>query len=97
MPLPRSLRPVAGEWFASYIDRMAHHLDVPLITLLKRVGITSTERMSDVPAGYGAYLAPEALTAFARATHLTTHKQGDCFWSGTTMSASTSARSTGAR
>lgn len=72
MPLPRSIRPVAGEWFASYLDRLAHHLDVPLITLLQRVGITSTERMSDVPAGYGAYLAPEALTAFARATHLTT-------------------------
>jgi len=65
MPLPRSLRPVAGEWFASYIDRLAHHLDVPLITLLQRVGITSTERMSDVPSGYGAYLAPEALAAFA--------------------------------
>ena len=72
MPLPRSLRPVAGEWFASYLDRLAHHLDVPLITLLQRVGITSAERMSDVPAGYGAYLVPDALAAFARATHLTT-------------------------
>lgn len=71
MPLPRSLSPMPGEWFASYVDRQAHSLDVPLATFLQRVGIAQIDRVSAVPAGYGAYLAPEYLSAFAHATHLT--------------------------
>ena len=70
--LPITLRPASelGESFAGYADRLASHLNVPLISLLYRVGVVSEERFSALPVGYGLALRPETLRTFAGATRL---------------------------
>ena len=70
--LPITLRPAyeLGESFAGYVDRLASHLNIPLISLLYRVGVVPEERFSALPVGYGVALRPETLRTFARVTRL---------------------------
>jgi hypothetical protein len=56
-PLPRGLPPVAGESFASYVDRLAARYDVPLGVMLRRIGIYDGQERSLV--GYGTVVPDE--------------------------------------
>ena len=70
--LPVTLRTASelGESFAGYADRLASYLNVPLISLLYRVGVVAEERFSALPVGYGVALRPETMRTFAGATRL---------------------------
>lgn len=65
--LPVRVAPVLGESFASYVERIAFHLNVPTLTLLARTGLADTESFRDVPLGYGTLLEPSRLNAFSYA------------------------------
>lgn len=66
--LPLRVQLVVGESFASYLDRLASELDVPLSRLLRVTGLL---RESEVfPANYGVSLQPEQVQNLAYATRL---------------------------
>ena len=70
--LPLTLHPAreVGESFAGYADRLAAHLDVPLMALLYRTGLIEEQRFSSLPVGYGVSMNPDMLGGFARVTRM---------------------------
>lgn len=70
--LPIRPDPVPEESFASYLDRIAAHCDIRLLTVLARTGVIDQDRgaKSSLMAGYGMHLPPERLRIFSRVTRL---------------------------
>ena len=68
--LPYAPRPVPGEGFASYVDRVAAGLRVPLQSLLAATGLVEADHHRSLPDAYGVYLRPQARLDFAHATWL---------------------------
>lgn len=66
--LPTRLPPVAGESFSSYAERLAHGLNVPLITLLAHTGVAPVAHWRAVPSAYGVHLEATPLASFAHVT-----------------------------
>lgn len=72
MPLPRVLRPLPGEAFASFIERNARFQNVQVITLLHRIGLIDVEEAQAIPNGYGVFIEPSRKEVIAGALRLTT-------------------------
>jgi hypothetical protein len=70
LPLPRSVRPFPGEALASYVDRQAHFLRIPLLSALHRLGLTDEQLVSSIENGYGIFLSSERMLQFARINKL---------------------------
>ena len=68
--LPIRVPPSPGESLPSYADRLAASLDVPLATLLERIGLATRDPGWHVPAGYGVMLDPGRVRGFACAARL---------------------------
>lgn len=63
--LPIRPEPWAGESFVSYVDRLAFSYDIRILTVLFRTGIIARDHGLYLPHGYGVFLSPERLRAFA--------------------------------
>lgn len=66
--LPLSVKPVVGESFVSYLDRLSSDLDVPLSSVLRAVGMLRGCKV--FPADYGVSLRSDQLQDFAYAAGL---------------------------
>lgn len=66
--LPLRLRPVDGESFPSYVERLAAEHEVPVASLLRAVDMSVTDRK--LMRGYGLQLSQEQIVAFEAATGL---------------------------
>ncbi|MDP9352235.1 MAG: TniQ family protein [Chloroflexota bacterium] len=58
------------ESFVGYADRLAFHLEIPLSTLLRHIGVMKEGTQAVLPGGYGVFLSPQLLRRFADATRL---------------------------
>ena len=74
LALPPHARPLPGESFASYLDRLAASRDIYLITAAKQTGICDGEPRNRIPAGYGISLSSSRAARFAREARLSEDK-----------------------
>lgn len=70
-------RPVLGESFSSYVERIAARQRLPLVTVLRAAGVVTEERTTSLPAGYGVTLSRQAVENFATATRLEVGRVSD--------------------
>ncbi|MCK9519242.1 MAG: TniQ family protein [Dehalococcoidia bacterium] len=70
MPLPRVLRSLPGEAFASFIERNARFQNVQVVTLLHRIGLIDVEEAQAIPNGYGVFIEPGRKEVVAGALRL---------------------------
>lgn len=76
LPLPRKLPirtpPVAGESFASYMDRLARDMRVSLDAVIAAIGMVRSKHRNHmgIPGGYGVFLTSERMIRFCHATDL---------------------------
>ena len=68
--LPIRPEPWSGESLASYVDRLAYLYGVRILTILSRTGVIHKDHGSYRPRGYGVFLPPDRLQAFAFTTRL---------------------------
>lgn len=77
--LPIRASALSGESFSSFVDRLAAMLDVPLVTMLARLGLIPTESCAHVHPGYGIILKYRQLRSFAGAVGVSVEAAGDLF------------------
>lgn len=71
--LPTRPEPCPGESFVSYVDRLAAHSGVRLLTALARTGVIDRDRYhaaSGALSGYGVFLPPERIQTFCMVTRI---------------------------
>lgn len=74
MPLPQVLIPLSGESFVSFLERVAHSLDLPLLVLMQRIGLIDALRITNLANGYGVFLAEDRKINVAAALHLSVER-----------------------
>lgn len=74
MRLPRVLRPLPGEAFASFIERNARFQNVQVVTLLHRIGLIDVEEARAIPNGYGVFIEPGRKEVVVGALRLSTEE-----------------------
>jgi hypothetical protein len=70
VPLARTIFPEPGEWLPSYLDRLAAFAEVPLTTMLARVGLIDKDSSKALNNGYGIFLHDERVRVVAKLARL---------------------------